>query len=290
MGKKSVATAEGQLEGKPELKTAIQVDDFSDMTPDYDPAEFGAFLRYMKGTRSAREFAIDAGLSESFISKALNGFQKSRPSKRTLMKLMRVKTEETIDRMKLISAAGYRKGELETELPAEPADPAKLSTAAIINRYYGGDNFTAMGELMKALSEHGLDGDITGNLYRQNGYYEIIDKKTEQVYVGINAYLRAVTGESEGETTNEADKELQAIIAIAFSAGLTYRRVIDQEGAGEKIVYIQTDNERIYNALRNNLPGNKTKATVVVLTDDHQGFCKESILSGSENTPISLVD
>ena len=259
---------------------------------DYNADEFGKFLRDMKGTKSAREFAIETDLSESFVSKAVNGMQKSRPSKRTLLKLLRAKSEEPVDRRELARAAGYEDLELEAEPDADAADTENvppLSAAAVINRYYGEDHFTAMGELMKALSEHGLKGDVTSCFYREAGYFEVIDKETEQVYVGINAYVKPEMHSMDAEKTQEQIED-NAVFSIAFSVGLIYNRISMSDGAKDKIVYILTDSERVYEGCRNLLPQNKTKATVVVLTQDHQGFCKEDVLSGSEQRPISLVD
>jgi len=46
-------------------------------------------LRAARGTRSTREFALQSGVSESYISKALTGCLEVPPSKRTLLKLLR---------------------------------------------------------------------------------------------------------------------------------------------------------------------------------------------------------
>ena len=96
----------------------------------YDPKIFGGVLRDMKGTKSYRELAIETDLSESFISKAANGLLEKRPSKRTVMKLMRARTDDLIDRRELVRAAGYDERELETELDADKADKQPLSAAA----------------------------------------------------------------------------------------------------------------------------------------------------------------
>lgn len=270
---------------------AIRIGDLPDEAP-YYPEVFGAFLRNMKGTKSAREFADEADLSESFVSKAVSGRQMSRPSKRTLLKLLRARTEEPVDRRELAKAAGYEELELEASTDADTEDTKivqPLSAAAVITRYYGEDHFTAMCELQRVLAEHGLKGDIASCFYREPGYFEITDMVTGQVYVGINAYLKPAdtSGNEDGATAGIDDS---AVFSIAFSVGLTYNRVIMSEGARDKIVYILTDNERVYEGCRSVLPKNKTKATVVVLTDDHQGFRKEDVLTYTEEKPISLVD
>lgn len=268
---------------------AIRIGDLPGEAP-YDPDVFGAFLRNMKGTKSAREFADEADLSESFVSKAVSGRQMSRPSKRTLLKLLRAKTEEPVDRRELAKAAGYEQLELEADTGADAEDTENvrpLSAAAVITRYYGEDHFTAMSELQRALAEHGLKGDISSCFYREPGYFEITDMMTGQVYVGINAYLKRA---ENGEEDTEIKIDENAVFSIAFAVGSTYNRVIMSEGAKDKIVYILTDNERVYEGCRSVLPKDKTKATVVVLTDDHQGFRKEDVLSYTEKKPTSLVD
>lgn len=255
---------------------------------DYDARAFAKFLRDMKGTKSTREFAIETDLSESFISKAVNGLQRTKPSKRTLLKLLRAWTEEPVDKMELIRVAGYKEPELEEELAAEGEsnqNDRTFSTAAVITRYYGEEPFIVMGEFMKALAEHGLRGDVTSCFYREAGYFEVTDKETGQVYVGINAYVKPIR---DGE--NREYEEDSAVFSIAFSVGLTCTKIAMSEGARDKIVYILTDNERVYDGCRRALPKNRTKATVVVLTKDHQGFCDEVVLSGAEQKPISLLD
>ena len=288
MNTETVVTTDAGARAAPGVQ-AIRIGNLPDTAPDYDAVIFGNFLRDMKGTRSSREFASETDLSESFISKAVNGLQKRRPSKRTLLKLLRAKTEEPVDRRELAKVAGYKELELETEPVVKETEVNPLSTAAVITRYYGEDHFTAMGELLKALSEHGLRGDISSHFYREAGYFEVTDSATGQVYVGINAYVKPVRHSGdEGRTL--AEVEDNAVFTIAFSVGLTYNRITMSKDAKDKIVFILTDNARVYDGCRSVLTENKTKATVVVLTEDHQGFCKENVLNGSEESPISLVD
>lgn len=291
MDTKNVFTKDTGAKFTPRVQS-IRISDLPAAASDYNAEVFGDFLRDMKGTKSSREFACETDLSESFVSKAVNGLQKSRPSKRTLLKLLRAKTEQPVDRRKLAKAAGYEEMELEADTGADVENTQNvppLSAAAVITRYYGEDHFTAMSELQRALAEHGMKGDIASCFYREPGYFEITDMTTHQVYVGINAYLKPTdtSGDEDGAKNGIDDS---AVFSIAFSVGLTYNRVIMSEGAKDKIVYIMTDNERVYEGCRSVLPKNKTKATVVLLTDDHQGFHKEDVLSNSEEKPISLVD
>ncbi len=256
----------------------------------YDPKVFGVFVRDMKGTKSVREFAIETGLSESYVSKAIIGRAMGQPSKRTLLKLLRAQTEVPVKRRDLAEVAGYETLDLEDEPDVGPETGHPLSTAAVITRYYGKDHFTAMGEFLKALSEHGMDSDITSHFYREAGYFEVADNMTGNVYVGINAYLRPLESGDEVDGNSDAEDEDNVVFSIAFSVGLNFNRVIVSGDAKDKVVYILTDNERVYEGCQNVIPKNKTKATVVVLTDDHQGFRKEKVLDGSENDVISLVD
>ncbi len=127
---------------------------------------------------------------------------------------------------------------------------------------------------MKALAEHGVTGDMSSYFYRENGYFEIKDEKTGQVYVGINVY-------------NGADKE-DAVWSMVFSMALTFNKVANSEGAKYKVVFIMTNDERIFDGCRKISFDPVPKATVVVLTDDFKGFQKEDVLSGK--SPISLLD
>lgn len=243
----------------------------------------------MKGTKSYRELAIETDLSESFISKAANGLLEKRPSKRTVMKLMRARTDDLIDRRELVRAAGYDERELETELDADKADKQPLSAAAVITRYYGEDSYTAMSELQKALSGHVLKGDVASYYHHEAGYFEVTDVVSGQVYAGINAYVKPIKHKGD-ETLSKEEIENIAVFSIGLSVGLTFNRIVESRDAKDKIIYVLTDNEKVYEACRNTLEADKTKATVVVITDDHQGFRDEAVLEGSEERPVSLVD
>ena len=255
----------------------------------YDPKIFGGVLRDMKGTKSYRELAIETDLSESFISKAANGLLEKRPSKRTVMKLVRARTDDLIDRRELVRAAGYDERELETEFDADKTDKQPLSAAAVITRYYGEDPYTAMSELQKALSGHVLKGDVASYYHHEAGYFEVTDVVSGQVYAGINAYVKPIKHKGD-ETLSKEEIENIAVFSIGLSVGLTFNRIVESRDAKDKIIYVLTDNEKVYEACRNTLEADKTKATVVVITDDHQGFRDEAVLEGSEERPVSLVD
>ena len=256
----------------------------------FDSRTFGLFLRRMKGTRSIREFAELTNLSESFISKSLSGNIENRPTRRTLLKLLSSKTEKPINRRALAKAAGYSESELkalENEYMLEAENSQQLSAAATLTRYYGKDPFTAMCELMRALSQHYLKGDFASYFYREAGYFELTDSLTGQVYVGINAYLKSDDTDNAGISRNHVEEA--AVFAIALSVGLSYNHIITSANATEKIVFILTDDERVYSGCRSALPQKRTKATIVVLTKDHQRFIKEDIIDGAENTSISVL-
>ena len=257
----------------------IRLEDLPDPIPGaFNKEEFADILRKMKGDRSVREFALDTDLSDSFISKAINGYIDKSPSRRTLLKLLSAKASESVDRRELVQAAGYPADQLDWDnlVWDNDEEKQKVSTAETIARYYGGNHFLACGRLMKALADHGVNGDMSSYFYRENGYFEIKDEKTGQVYVGINVYNSA-----------EEDKE-NAVWSMVFSLALTFNKVAMSEGAKDKVVIIMTNDERIYEGCHSINFDEAPKATVVVLTDSYQGFRKEDVLSGS--SPISLLD
>lgn len=257
----------------------IRLEDLPDPIPGaFKKDEFAESLRSMKGSRSVREFALDSDLSDSFISKAINGYIDKSPSRRTLLKLLCAKSTEPVNRRELVAAAGYPAEQLDWDNLVWETDEEKqhISTAETIARYYGGNHFLACGRLMKALAEHGVTGDMSSYFYRENGYFEIKDEKTGQVYVGINVYNDA-----------EKDKE-NAVWSMVFSMALTLNKVAMSEGAKDKVVIIMTNDERIFDGCHNINFDPIPKATVVVLTDDFKGFQKEDVLSGK--SPISLLD
>ncbi len=243
----------------------------------FDKGEFAEFMRTMKGDKSSREFALTTGLSDSFISKAVNGYIDSSPSKRTLLKLLCAKTDKPVNRRELVRVAGYPVDGLDWEaMDWEDEEEQPVSTAETIARYYGGNHYLACGRLMKALAEHGVTGDMSSYFYREGGYFDIKDEKTGQVYVGINVYCNA-----------EKDRE-NAVWSLVFSLALTYNKIAMSEGAKDKVVIIMTNDEQIYEGCRKLNFEKVPKATVVVLTDEFKGFRKEDVLSGK--SPISLLD
>ena len=256
----------------------IQFSDLPDPIPGrFKKAAFAEVLRNMKGSRSVREFAVDTDLSDSFISKAINGYIDRSPSKRTMLKLLCAKTETPVDRRELVRVAGYPEDKLDWDHEDWSDDERQqVSTAEAIARYYGGNHFLACGRLMKGLAEHGVTGDMSSYIYREDGYFEIKDEKTGQVYVGVNVYCNA-----------DKDKE-NAVWSMMFSLGLTFNKVVLSRDAAEKVVIIMTNDEAIFEGCRNIGFGDVPKATVVVLTDSYKGFCKEEVLSGK--SPISLLD
>jgi len=243
-----------------------------------DPGRFAEILRAMKGMQSVHEFANSTGLSDSFLSKAINSVSDKIPSKRTLLKLLRAETETTVSRMELAEAAGYPADKIDWErVLGEEDESQRVSAAEAIVRIYGGNHYLACGRLMKSLSEHGVDGDMSSFVHREDGYFEITDETTGQVYVGINVYCNA-----------DHDRD-NTVFSMMFSLALTHQKICLTSGdVGEKVVIIMTNDEQIFEGCRNCNFNGAPKATMIVLTDDFKGIKREEVLKGS--SPISLVD
>lgn len=255
---------------------------------DYDPKTFGAVLRVMKGRRTSVQFAIETGLSSSYICKAVSGHAQARPSRRTVIKLMSAKTEAPFDRRELARAAGYDEAEIGA-LPAAEESEHTASLTATIRKYYGEDPFVAMNELQRALSVNVLRGDVSSYYYRESDYFEIKDMQSGQIYAGINAYVRPISVSGDEDRSQE-EIESDAVVPIAFAVGKTYNDIIKSDRAKDIIVYILTDNEKIYRSCHSVIQMDATKATIAVFTDDHQGFSKEMVLDGECNGYVSLVE
>ena len=254
----------------------------------YDPEIFSAVLRGMKGGMTSDQFAIETGLSNSYICKAVSGHAMSRPSRRTVIKLMSAKTGAPFDRKELVRAAGYDEADLDIR-PDIKAVEQTASLTETIRKYYGGDPYIAMSELLRALSLNALKGDVSTYYYRKSDHFEIKDMVTDQIYAGINAYVKPVSIDGDdGRTTEEIERT--AVVSIAFEVSKTYSEIIRGDRAKDKIVYILSDNERIYEGCRSVIQKNATRATIAVFTDDHQGFCKEMVLDGTESDYVSLVE
>ena len=243
----------------------------------FDKENFAQVLREIKGCRSVRQYAIDTDLSDSFISKAICGFVENSPSKRTMLKLLGDRNATVANRRKLLLAAGYPDDSFNwNNLIVGSKEYHDVSTAEIIAKYYGGNHFLAMGRLMKGLADHGVKGDLSSYFYHKDGYFEIKDEETGQVFVGVNIFCDI-----------EADKE-KARFNLIFSLALTLSKIKMSDRANEKIVVIMTNDEEIFIGCQTIGQDNMVKAVKVVLTDDYKGFRKEVNLVGE--CPISLVD
>ena len=276
MDEKAVITADTGVKKVPGVKQ-IPYSSISDPNPElFEKDGFARVVRDMKGTRSTREFALEIDLSESFLNKAINGLIDRPPSKRTLMKLLCAKSSSSIDRKELVRTAGYPVDQMNWEFEKWDDDRQTVSTAETISRFYGGNHFLACGRLMKGLAEHGVTGDISSYFYRADGYFEIKDETTGQIYVGINVYC-----------STDTDRD-SAVWALIFALALCYNKVIHTEGANEKVVIIITNDEEIFEGCQTIDFEKVPKATLVALTDNYKGFSKEVVLNGK--SPISLLD
>ena len=256
----------------------LQFSDLPDPNPEnFDKAIFTGIVKDLKGSRSAREFALETDVSESFINKAVSGFIERPPAKRTMLKLLCVSSITLSQRRELIKAAGYPEDQIDWDA-REWVDEnrQRVSAAEAITRYYGGNHYLALGRLMSSLATHGVDGDMTSYMHREDGYFEIKDETSGQTYVGINTYCNV-----------PSDKE-NAVLSMVFSLAMTYNKVCLSEKASEKIVIIMTNQESIFEGCQTLDFSDTPKGTVVVLTDDYKGFSQEKLLKGEG--PISLLD
>lgn len=243
----------------------------------FDGQVFTELVKNLKGNRSAREFALNIDVSESFVNKAVSGHIKRPPAKRTMFKLLCTPSITPALRRKLIKAAGYPEDQIDwTAYCWETSPRHQVSAAEAITRFYGGNDYLAMGRLMSSLATHGVDGDMTSYVHRDKGYFEVKDEATGQVYVGINTYCSTV-----------GDKDA-AVWSMVFSLALIFNKVCQSEHAHEKIVIIMTNQERIFEGCQTLEFSKIPLSTVVVLTDDFKGFSQEKVLHGE--FPISLLD
>lgn len=277
MDKISVSRTDNDLAVAQEQR--IRFVDLPDSEPEkFNKGKFTEILLNMKGNRTIRDFALETDLSESFVSKAVNGFIDRPPSKRTMMKLLSAKSKALVNRRELVESAGYAAEQIDwdhTEI--EDTAPRKVSASEAITRYYGESDFLACGNLIKTLSEHGVDGNISSYFYRDEGFFEVKDEMSGQVYVGINLYCNPETSEEN------------AVLSLVFSLALTYNKILKTDNVKDKIVVIMTNNEKIYEGCQTLNFDQLPKATLVVLfADDHTEVQREAVLSG--NSPVSLLD
>lgn len=258
----------------------IRFVDLPDSDPEkFDRGKFTEILINMKGSRTIRDFATETDLSESFVSKAVNGYIDRPPSKKTMMKLLSAMTDAPEQRRELLQYAGYSLPEdLDWDEPkTENTNQRTVSATEAITRYFGESDFLAAGSLMKSLSEHGVDGNINSYFFRSDGYFEIKDEKSGQVYVGINLYC------------NPDKKGENAEVALVFSLALTFNKIVRSDDVSDKVVIIMTNDEKIFEGCQTINFEKVPKATLVVLfADDHSIVQKETVLYGA--SPISLLD
>ena len=258
----------------------IRLGDLPDPTPElFDKCKFAKILLNMKGSRSIRELAAELDLSDSFLNKAVNGHVSGPPSKRTMLKLLSAKTNVLAsNRRELVQSAGYDVDWIDWDnTEVENFDRREVSATEAITRYYGESDFLACGNLMKTLSEHGYNGDLSCYFHRDKGYFEVKDEESGQTIVGVNLYCNP-------ETSGE-----KAVFSLVFSLALTYNNILNMDDIKEKIVVIMTNNEEIFNGCKTLSFEQSPKSTMVLLfADDHTEVQQEAVLSGERL--ISLLD
>ena len=237
------------------------------MEKKFDKDKLAIIVRRMKGARSVREFAKDADLSESFLSKCINGNIDSPPSKRTMLKLSKAKSEEEVDVNDLMEAAGYSALEIQGD-----DFLSKRSLSASIFEEFGGDLLGACYELQKTLIENGImsnriDGIVSSMINLEKGFFEVKDETASQVYVGIMAFCK------------KGSREIDVVLA----ASELYYKLIKEDDADNKIFCIMTDNESIYTAYKETIRLNSTPKTVILYTSNHRDFEEEWVVDCAES-------
>lgn len=229
--------------------------------------------RRMAGA-SIVSFSSETGLSVSWISKALNIQLDSRPSRRTLHKIVDPEVGEVngVSLEELYENCGYHLPNKTDGVPAEEAaedtqtkEPAgQYSLRKALASYYVGSYIEALRVFLNAWDKHGNAPDISISRRADNELFTITDTDRGFNAICIPGFCQDETGASV--VKNELLSRMLKAIGVA-----------DQSSCGIKdtYFYILVDSQDVYEFCCDNdkLPRIPSMNLIILLSDeDHSGF------------------
>lgn len=254
----------------------------------FNAQRFADLCRLAMGGRSILQFAKECGLSQSFLSRALNQQLPSRPSRRTLMKLTDPATARPSNNVTLkdvMTAVGYDPveplPEVEPIIENEPEQSESIALWQSIADYFGPVSHTkAMSMLVDALIYRGVDKNMM--ICMHPGFFEVAVRNTQDKYVGISAFCQ--------------ERSAIGIMKHALMQIFTSVRSVtkDRADAGNAIYYILTDQAELFEAFSSGeFPGFQGKGLAVLYAEDDTRFTREYWVTPKKPTenifPVSLI-
>lgn len=238
----------------------------------FNPDRLAEQVRLAIGGRSLSNFATEAGVSKSYVSKIINGkiSPDSPPSRKVLSKLAdpeKAAPQNGITLADLFSSCGYSTAELEDkddgfEMPA---------VCDAVQKYYNDAlPMAAVSVLMNGLVLNGVTDLMS--IKTKGSYFEIHTPDNDETYIGIPAFCQK-----------------QDAFNLMYMAALSILLVLCSNNA---TFYIVTDNQELHQFLVARIKVPKEMRVAIVLTEDHVFIKEETRIGGSQDEwyPASIVN
>jgi len=238
----------------------------------FDTGKLAELVRLAIGGRSLSNFAQEAGVSKSYVSKIINGkiSPDSPPSRKVLSKLVdpyKAAPQNGITLADLFSSCGYSTVELENK-ENSPEMPALCST---VQKYYNNAlPMAAVSVLMNGLVLNGVNDLMS--IDTKGSYFEIHTPDNDEAYIGIPAFCQK-----------------QDAFNLMYTAALSILLVLCSKNA---TFYILTDNHELYQFLVARIKVPKEMRVSVLYTEDHVFIKEETRIGGNQDEwfPKSIVN
>lgn len=238
----------------------------------FDTGKLAEQVRLAIGGRSLSNFAQEAGVSKSYVSKIINGkiSPVSPPSRKVLSKLAdpeKAAPQNGVTLADLFSSCGYSTAELEDK-ENNPKMPALCST---VQKYYNNAlPMAAVSVLMNGLVLNGVTDLMS--IETKKSYFEIHTPDSDEVYIGIPAFCQN-----------------QDAYNLMYMAALSVLLVLSSKNAS---FYVLTDNHELYQLLADQIKVPKEMRVAILLTEDHVFIKEETRIGGSQDEwyPASIVN
>ncbi len=250
-----------------ENKEEIQSNVTSDRSNECDFKLLADLGRHAIGTRSISDFCKETGLSQSFVSKLINGRLTSVPTKRSLYKFAGPSShpENGITAERLLLAAGYSLSDIESEKNnhSTAKNFSGMSLADSIANYYARTPTAGLELFLNALISKGYGMNYIVSF--QPGLFTI--KETSPVSM-LNNELVVIPAFCEDPAGMKAVK-ISALQRCVLA--LNFPREQDA------LYFIITNNRQMYNSL-STLSVISTMNMSILFTEDFENFKLQMIL------------
>lgn len=236
----------------------------------YDREKFARLVARLKGSRTAEMMSKDTGMSVSFLSKALSQNLPTRPSMRTLSRLSGadVNPQAQISYSELLESCGYDASEGDgcAEIEAERMDETKISpkvAAEFFATYCSSIPIArAPGIITNALIAKGVGPEL--EIRMKDTYFEIESKDKSFRCI-------CVCGLCDYDSVANV---MKIVIRSRLYDAIFSNKNVDNE-TSDKVIYVLTDNLRLFEYCKFELPALKCKSMIILYTENHVTISQE---------------